>query len=110
MDLSFTGLQLTVFLEYGKNREKLSWFTASLSSSLVLASDFRVPAVFFYNDHIQFFLQRNITFSESLTQVFEYPSSDSVNSDATADNTKPTKLGITSSQNISSFGEFSYKL
>lgn len=52
------------------------------------------------------FKKRNITFSESLTQVFEYPSSDSsVTDQPSADTSTTGKLGITSSKNaLGSFG------
>ena len=51
---------------------------------------------------LPFFLQRNITFSESLTQVFEYPSSESTSIEEDA----KTKAGITTNKNpIGSFGK-----
>ena len=51
---------------------------------------------------LPFFLQRNITFSESLTQVFEYPSSESTSTEEDA----KTKAGITTNKNpIGSFGK-----
>merc|ERR1712156_777128 len=51
------------------------------------------------------FKKRNITFSESLTQVFEYSEDSSVNDQSANDASTTGKLGITSSKNaLGSFG------